>query len=217
MGESLLNEDDSSDDQEGSSDESSEEEMQTQGDKSWDVALRELFLDPLQNPIYKATMGVGRYENIRCFLRFDDRRTRALRLETDHMAAFTYAWECFLDNCRRRFIPSDCVTIDKWLLVFNKKDSDQYLLYFDMAEYRDDGEWILVSRGRKRNQHHRRTEPPNPGRHDWHRHHGRSLLRMQTFATDMTGDLTEARNAAATHRSRGCIADGTAITPNNAS
>ncbi|XP_056890875.1 uncharacterized protein LOC130526891 [Takifugu flavidus] len=88
------------------------------GDKSWDVALRELFLDPLQNPIYKATMGVGRYENIRRFLRFDDRRTRALRLETDHMAAFRYVWECFLDNCRRRFIPSDCVTIDEQLVPF---------------------------------------------------------------------------------------------------
>ncbi|XP_056880212.1 piggyBac transposable element-derived protein 4-like [Takifugu flavidus] len=88
------------------------------GDKSWDVALRELFLDPLQNPIYKATMGVGRYENIRRFLRFDDRRTRALRLETDHMAAFRYVWECFLDKCRRRFIPSDCVTIDEQLVPF---------------------------------------------------------------------------------------------------
>ncbi|KAL7369940.1 hypothetical protein ABVT39_013743 [Epinephelus coioides] len=88
------------------------------GDKSWDVALRELFLDPLQNPIYKATMGLRRYENIRRFIRFDDRRTRALRLETDHMTAFRYVWECFLDNCRRRFIPSDCVTIDEQLVPF---------------------------------------------------------------------------------------------------
>ncbi|XP_056869731.1 piggyBac transposable element-derived protein 4-like [Takifugu flavidus] len=88
------------------------------GDKSWDVALRVLFLDPLQNPIYKATMGVGRYENIRHFLRFDDRRTRALRLETDHMAAFRYARECLLDNCRRHFIRSDCVTIDEQLVPF---------------------------------------------------------------------------------------------------
>ncbi|TWW61066.1 hypothetical protein D4764_05G0011560 [Takifugu flavidus] len=86
------------------------------GDKSWDVALRELFLNPLQNPIYKATMGVGRYENIRRFIRFDNRRTRALRLETDHMTAFRYVWERFLDNCRRRFIPSDCVTIDEQLV-----------------------------------------------------------------------------------------------------
>ncbi|KAK9976650.1 hypothetical protein ABG768_021855 [Culter alburnus] len=30
------------------------------GDKSRDVALRELFLDPLQNPMFKATMGLRR-------------------------------------------------------------------------------------------------------------------------------------------------------------
>lgn len=52
------------------------------GEKSWDVALRELFLDPLQNPIFKATMGIGRYEDIRRVIQFDDKRTRALRLET---------------------------------------------------------------------------------------------------------------------------------------
>lgn len=88
------------------------------GDKSWDVALRELFLDPLQNPMYKATMGLRRYEDIRRFIRFDDKRTRALRLETDHMAAFRYVWDCFLASCRRRFIPSDCVTIDEQLVPF---------------------------------------------------------------------------------------------------
>ena len=41
--------------------------------RGWDVALRELFLDPLQNPMYKATMGFHRYEDIR----LDDKRTRA--------------------------------------------------------------------------------------------------------------------------------------------
>ncbi|KAL2095507.1 hypothetical protein ACEWY4_010226 [Coilia grayii] len=88
------------------------------GEKSWDVALRELFVDPLQNPIYKATMGLKRYEDIHRAIRFDDKRTRALRLETDHMAAFRYVWDCFLANCRRLFIPSDCVTIDEQLVPY---------------------------------------------------------------------------------------------------
>lgn len=88
------------------------------GEKSWDVALRELFVDPLQNPIYEATMGLRRYEDIRRVLRFDDKRTRALRMETDHMAAFKYVWDCFLANCRRGFIPRDCVTIDEQLVPF---------------------------------------------------------------------------------------------------
>lgn len=43
-----------------------------------------------------------------------------------------------------------------------------------MVEYTDDGEWILVSRRRKQNQHHRRTELLNTGRQDWRRNDGRS-------------------------------------------
>lgn len=71
------------------------------GEKSWDVDLRKLFLDPLQNPMYKATMGLERFEDIQRLLRFDDKRSRAVRLETDYMAAFRHIWECFLVNCRR--------------------------------------------------------------------------------------------------------------------
>ncbi|KAI4815178.1 hypothetical protein KUCAC02_005335, partial [Chaenocephalus aceratus] len=128
-------EEDSLDELEDSSDESSEEEAQTQanriskkgsywneqpplkahnilrtrtrGDKSWDVALRELFLDPLHNLMYKATMGFHRYEDIRRLIRFDDKRTRAVRLETDHMAAFRYVWDCFLANCKKVFVPTE--------------------------------------------------------------------------------------------------------------
>ncbi|KAJ8403677.1 hypothetical protein AAFF_G00350030 [Aldrovandia affinis] len=86
------------------------------GEKSWDVSVRELFCDPLQNPMYKATMGVRRYEDIRSFMQFDDKRTRPIRQETDHMAAFRSVWDCFLVNCRRQFIPSDCVTVDEQLV-----------------------------------------------------------------------------------------------------
>ena len=34
------------------------------------------------------------------------------------MAAFRYVWDCFLANCKRVFIPSDCVTIDEQLVPF---------------------------------------------------------------------------------------------------
>ncbi|XP_061747885.1 piggyBac transposable element-derived protein 4-like [Nerophis ophidion] len=87
-------------------------------EKNWDVSVRELFGSPLHNPMYKATMAVGRFEDIRRTLRFDDKRTRAFRLETDHMAAFRYVWDLFLVNCRQRFIPSDCVTVDEQLVPF---------------------------------------------------------------------------------------------------
>ncbi|KAL1260139.1 hypothetical protein QQF64_007966 [Cirrhinus molitorella] len=40
-------------------------------------------------------MGLRRYEDTRRFIRFDDKRTRALRLETDHMAAFRTTMDNF--------------------------------------------------------------------------------------------------------------------------
>ena len=80
------------------------------------LSVRELFLDPLQNPMYKATMAVGRYEDIRKLLRLDDKRTRVERLKTDHMAAFRHIWELFLTRCRTTFIPSECMTIDEQLV-----------------------------------------------------------------------------------------------------
>ena len=87
-------------------------------EKNWDVSIREVFGSPLHNPMYKATMAVGRFEDSRRVLRFDDKRTRAVRQETDHMAAFCYIWDLFLVNCRQRFIPSDCVTVDEQLVSF---------------------------------------------------------------------------------------------------
>ncbi|KAI3358342.1 hypothetical protein L3Q82_014779 [Scortum barcoo] len=65
-----------------------------------------------------ATMGLSRFEDIRRFLRFDDKRTRDYRLQTDHMAAFRYIWDLFIVNCKQRFIPNDCVTIDEQLVPF---------------------------------------------------------------------------------------------------
>ena len=59
-------------------------------EKQWDVSTRELFGNDFSNPMYKATMSVERFEDIRRFLRFDDKRTREFRLQTDHMAAFRY-------------------------------------------------------------------------------------------------------------------------------
>uniref|UniRef100_UPI00358F4BCF piggyBac transposable element-derived protein 4-like n=1 Tax=Myxine glutinosa TaxID=7769 RepID=UPI00358F4BCF len=87
-------------------------------EKNWDVPIRELFGDRLSNPTYRATMSIKRFEEIRRFLRFDDKRTRDLRLKTDHMAAFRYVWDLFLANCRKRFVPHECVTVDEQLVPF---------------------------------------------------------------------------------------------------
>ena len=89
--------------------------------KRWDVSTRELFVDPLQNPMYKATMLVGRYEDIRRYLRLHDKRTRVFREATGHLEAFWYMWDLSLANCRGRFIPSDCVTVDE--LFSSRRDA----------------------------------------------------------------------------------------------
>ena len=87
-------------------------------EKSWDVPALEQFCDLTQNPMYKAAISIGRFEDIRRYFRFDDKRTRHSRLETDHMAAFTNVWKLFLDNCKTNFIPSECVTMDEQLVPF---------------------------------------------------------------------------------------------------
>ena len=87
-------------------------------EKQWDVSTRELFGYDFSNPMYKATMSVERFEDIRRFLRFDDKRTREFRLQTDHMAAFRYIWDLFISNCKKWYSPHECVTIDEQLVPF---------------------------------------------------------------------------------------------------
>ncbi|XP_067278005.1 piggyBac transposable element-derived protein 4 [Pseudorasbora parva] len=90
-------------------------------ERNGDVPVRELFLDPLQNPLYRATMSVGRYQDLHGCLQFDNKKTRVLREASDHMAAFRNVWDLFLINCRKRFIPKDCVTVGEQLVPFQGK------------------------------------------------------------------------------------------------
>ncbi|GLD67801.1 piggyBac transposable element-derived protein 4-like protein [Lates japonicus] len=116
------------------------------GEKNWDVPICELFGRPLHNPMYKATMSIGRFEDIRRFLRFDDKRTRAYRLETDHMAAFRYIWDLFLINCRQKFIPSDCVTVDEQLVPFRGRTKFLQYMPSKPAKYGIKIFWVCDAR-----------------------------------------------------------------------
>lgn len=82
-------------------------------EKNWDVPVHVFFGSRLLNPLYKATMSIQRLEDIRRFLLFDVKRTTAYRLKT----AFCYIWDLFLVNCRQKFIPSGCVTVDEQLVL----------------------------------------------------------------------------------------------------
>lgn len=57
-------------------------------ERNCSVPIWELFMDPLQNPLYEATMSAGRYQDLHRFLRFDNKKTRIVREASDHMAAF---------------------------------------------------------------------------------------------------------------------------------
>ncbi|KAK1900093.1 PiggyBac transposable element-derived protein 4 [Dissostichus eleginoides] len=115
-------------------------------EKNWDVPIRVLFGSPLHNPMYKATMSIGRFEDIRRLLRFDDKRTRASRLETDHMTAFRYIWDLFLVNCRQKFIPSDCVTVDEQLVPFRGRTKFLQYMPSKPAKYGIKIFWVCDAR-----------------------------------------------------------------------
>lgn len=104
-------------------------------EKSWNVPVRELFLDKMSNPIYKATMSVNRFENIRRFLRFDDKRTRIRRLETDKLAPISYVWNLFLIQCKTVMIPKVNVTIDEQLVGFRGRCG--FIQYMPSKKFRD--------------------------------------------------------------------------------
>lgn len=87
-------------------------------EKSRRVPIRELFLDKCSNPIYTACMSVGRFENIKRFLRFDDKRTRNYRIESDKLAPISHIWNLFLHQCRTVMIPQTNLTIDEQLVAF---------------------------------------------------------------------------------------------------
>ncbi|KAK1886938.1 PiggyBac transposable element-derived protein 4 [Dissostichus eleginoides] len=96
--------------------------------------------------MYKATMSIGRFEDIRRLLRFDDKRTRASRLETDHMTAFRYIWDLFLVNCRQKFIPSDCVTVDEQLVPFRGRTKFLQYMPSKPAKYGIKIFWVCDAR-----------------------------------------------------------------------
>ncbi|XP_047103800.1 piggyBac transposable element-derived protein 3-like [Schistocerca piceifrons] len=97
-------------------------------EKSWDVPIRELFLDEKANPTYKATMSVNRFEDIRRMIRFDDSHTHEAQSADDKLATVRCVWELLLDKCRNRMIPNDSLTVDEQLVPFRGRCSfTQYM------------------------------------------------------------------------------------------
>ena len=70
-------------------------------EKQRNMSTRDLFGYDFSNSMYKATMSAERFEDIGHFLRFDHKRMREFRLQTDHMAAFRYIWDHFISNFKK--------------------------------------------------------------------------------------------------------------------
>ena len=97
-------------------------------EKNWHVDIRQLFLDPLKNPAYKAAFGTSRFENTRCHIRFDDKRTRVARLKQDKLAAFGFVWELLIENCTTPYNLGAYTTVDEQLVPFKgRSPSPQYM------------------------------------------------------------------------------------------
>jgi hypothetical protein len=77
--------------------------------------------NPLESPIFKATMSRERFEKIMSCLRFDDKTTREERKKIDKFAAIREIWSDFQDNLKICYIPGSYVTIDEQLLGFRGK------------------------------------------------------------------------------------------------
>lgn len=72
-------------------------------------------------------MSINRFEIIRRFLRFDDKRTRAVRQKDDKLAAFSYIWTLFISNCQKNYIPSANVTIEQLVNFRGRCPFTQYI------------------------------------------------------------------------------------------
>ncbi|KAG4073526.1 hypothetical protein HA402_000750 [Bradysia odoriphaga] len=66
--------------------------------------------------IFKATMGMTRFEQLLRFIRFDDQYTRSARRKTDKLAPIRSIWEKVTGNFKKYYIPSQNLTIDEQLM-----------------------------------------------------------------------------------------------------
>jgi len=78
------------------------------------VPIRELFQDPRSDPMYRATMSVTRFEEIRSNMRFDDRSTRKERKQSmGRLAPIKKVFDIFNNNLRKAYEPHAELTIDE--------------------------------------------------------------------------------------------------------
>lgn len=81
-------------------------------EKANHVRAVDLF-DKANMPFYRAVMSPGRFEQLSRFIRFDDSRTRLVRLREDKLAPIRYIWQLFLANLETVYVSSLELCIDE--------------------------------------------------------------------------------------------------------
>lgn len=104
-------------------------------EKANNVHANDLF-DKSNMPFYRAVMSLDRFEQLTCFLRFDDSRTRMERLRLDKLAPIRHIWHLFQKNLVASYVPSLELTIDEQLLVTRNRFSFRQYIPSKPGKYR---------------------------------------------------------------------------------
>ncbi|XP_022910889.2 piggyBac transposable element-derived protein 4-like [Onthophagus taurus] len=105
-------------------------------DRGWDVPVyRARNIPAIFQPHSQPSMSIFRFEEIRRFVRFDDKRTRNARLETDKLAMVSYIWDLFIQQCKTCVIPDTNVTIDEQLVGFRGRCTFVQYMPSKLAKY----------------------------------------------------------------------------------
>ena len=97
--------------------------------KACDVPIRDLILEPRSDPLFHATFSVNRFEDIRRYMRFDDRTTRVNRPEMGKIAPIKHVFDLFLTSSLKAYEANTYITLDEQLLGFyGRTGFSQYIL-----------------------------------------------------------------------------------------
>ena len=81
-------------------------------------SIDELFSEEHGRRIFRKTMTLTRFKEIRRFLRFDNRATRNARLQRDKLAAMRPLLDGLTSNSQQCYLPGETITIDEQLYPF---------------------------------------------------------------------------------------------------
>ena len=84
--------------------------------RSQNEDLNELWSMNNGRPIFRATMSKNRMNSLLRFCRFDDRVTRATRMQDNRLAPISDLWEMFLARLQICYIPGGALTVDEQLI-----------------------------------------------------------------------------------------------------